>query len=113
MAKELINIEDIPPSLSNKVKQDLKFKTGNFVWRVRFSTPLDPKTVNQNTMYVANSQNQKLRTKIKYNIEDEIIEVEPLEPYSTNEYYFLIITSDVRSKGGQKLSEPVKIKFKL
>lgn len=113
MAKAMIDIEEIPPSLSNKVKQDLKFKTGNFIWRVRFSTPLDPKSVNPNTMYVANSQNQKLRTKIKCNTEEEIIEIEPLEPYATNEYYFLIITSDVKSKGGQKLSEPVKIKFKL
>lgn len=113
MAKATIEIEDIPPSLSNKVKQDLKFRTGNFVWRVRFNIPLDPKTVNKDTMYVANSQNQKLKTHIKYDMESEIIEVEPLEPYSTNEYYFLIITTSVKSKGGQSLGEPVKIKFKL
>ena len=42
MAKNLIDIEDIPPQLANKVKQDLRFKTGNFVWRVRFNIPLDP-----------------------------------------------------------------------
>lgn len=41
MAKNLIDIEDIPPQLANKVKQDLRFKTGNFVWRVRFNIPLD------------------------------------------------------------------------
>ncbi len=113
MSKSIIEIEDIPPYLSNKVKQDLKFKTGNFIWKVRFNIPLDPKTVNSNTMYVTNSMNQKLKTHIKYNMENEIIEIEPLEPYSTNEYYQLIITSDVKSKGGQNLSEPVKIKFKL
>ena len=28
MAKNLIDIEDIPPQLANKVKQDLRFKTG-------------------------------------------------------------------------------------
>lgn len=113
MARVTIDIEDIPPSLSNKVKQDLKFKTGNFVWRVRFNIPLDPKTVNKDTMYVSNSQNEKLRTYIKYNMEEEIIEIEPLEPYSTNEYYYLIITTNVKSRGGQSLSEPIKLKFKL
>lgn len=113
MAKHLLDIEDIPPSLANKVKQDLKFKTGNFVWRVRFNIPLDPKTVNKDTMYVVNSSDKKLQTSIWYNIKDEQIEIEPLEPYSTNEYYRLIITTNVRSRGGQALKQPVTIKFKL
>lgn len=113
MAKNLIDIEDIPPQLANKVKQDLRFKTGNFVWCVRFNIPLDPHTVNKDTMYVTNSQNQKLRSYIRYDTKNEIIEVEPLEPYSTNEYYFLTITKNVKSRGGQSLKEPVQIKFKL
>ena len=113
MAKNLIDIEDIPPQLANKVKQDLRFKTGNFVWRVRFNIPLDPHTVNKDTMYVTNSQNQKLRSYIRYDTKNEIIEVEPLEPYSTNKYYFLTITRSVKSRGGQSLKEPVQIKFKL
>ena len=113
MAKNLIDIEDIPPQLANKVKQDLRFKTGNFVWRVRFNIPLDLHTVNKDTMYVTNSQNQKLRSYIRYDTKNEIIEVEPLEPYSTNEYYFLTITKNVKSRGGQSLKEPVQIKFKL
>ena len=113
MAKNLIDIEDIPPQLANKVKQDLRFKTGNFVWRVRFNFPLDPHTVNKDTMYVTNSQNQKLQSCIRYDTKNEIIEVEPLEPYSTNEYYFLTITRSVKSRGGQSLKEPVQIKFKL
>ena len=113
MAKNLIDIEDIPPQLANKVKQDLRFKTGNFVWRVRCNIPLDPHTVNKDTMYVTNSQNQKLRSYIRYDTKNEIIEVEPLEPYSTNEYYFLTITKNVKSRGGQSLKEPVQIKFKL
>ena len=113
MAKHQLDIEDIPPHLASRVKQDLKFKTGNFIWRVKFNIPLDPKTVNQDTMYVLNSANQRLRTFIKYDIQNEVIEIEPLEPYATEEYYHLVITTKVRSKGGQSLSEPVQIKFKL
>ena len=52
MAKNLIEIEDIPPQLSNKVKQNLKFKTGNFVWKVRFNIPLDPNSVFKETIFV-------------------------------------------------------------
>lgn len=113
MPNNILDIEDIPPQLANKVKQNLQFRTGNFVWRVRFNTPLNPKTVNNNTMYVTNAANQKLRTKIRYDIEKEMIEIEPLEPYASNEYYYLVISTDVKSKGGQRLSEPVQIKFKL
>lgn len=113
MAKNLLDIEDIPPQLANKVKQNLRFKTGNFVWRVRFNIPLDPRTVNKDTMYVSNSQNQRIHSHITYDTKSEIIEVEPLEPYSTNEFYFLTITTNVKSKGGQSLKEPVQIKFKL
>jgi len=113
MARQHIDIEDIPAHLTNKVKQNLRFKTGNFIWRVRFNIPLDPKTVNSNTMYVVNSENKKLRSNIKYDIETGQIEVEPLEAYSTNEYYHLIITTNVKSKGGQSLKEPVTLKFKL
>lgn len=113
MAKNLLEIEDIPPQLTNKIKQNLKFKTGNFVWKVQFNIPLDPKSVNNNTMFVTNSQNQKLQTYIKYDTEKEVIEIEPLEPYSTNESYSLIITTDVKSRRGQKLANPVSVKFKL
>ena len=113
MPKHLIDIEDIPPQLTNRVKQNLQFKTGNFVWRIKFNTPLDPKSVNSDTMYVTNSSNQRLRSYIKYDIQTEEIEIEPLEPYAASEYYNLVITTNVRSRGGQTMKEPISIKFKL
>ena len=113
MANNIIDIEDIPPYLANRVKQNLKFKTGNFVWQVRFNIPLDPKSVNKDTMYVVNSQNQRLQTYIRYDQKNDLIEIEPLEPYATSEQYTLIITTNVNSRGGQSLSEPVSVKFKL
>lgn len=113
MAKNLLDIEDIPPQLANKVKQNLKFKTGKFIWRIRFNIPLDPKSVNNEGMYVTNSQNQRLQTHITYDTKNELIEIEPLEPYSTNEMYTLNITTKVKSRGGQTLKQPVSVKFKL
>ena len=113
MAYNYIEISDIPSNMSNKVKQNLRFKTGNFVWRVKFNIPLDPKTVNNDTMFVTNSQNQKLRSYINYNMELGQIEIEGIEAYATSEQYTLHITTAVKSRGGQSLKEPVQIKFKL
>ena len=111
MAKKLLDIEEVPSYLSNKVKQDLKFKTGNFVWRVQFNIPLDPKTVNSDTMYVTDAEDHKLQTYIRYDVQKEVIEVEPMEAYAPNNSYHLNITTRVKSRGGQSLREPVKIKF--
>lgn len=44
--------ESMTEGLENKVKQDLKFKTGNFLWKIKFNVPLDPKTVNNVNLYV-------------------------------------------------------------
>ena len=108
-----LEFESMSDDLQNKVRQDLKFRTGNFLWKIKFNVPLDPKTVNKDTMYVTNSQNQRLGAYIRYDTKNEIIEVEPLEAYATNELYALTITTDVKSKGGQSLKEPVQIRFKL
>ena len=113
MAAQYLDIEDIPESLQKKVHQTLAFKTGNFVWRVRFNIPLNPSTVNAANMFLTNEFGELVKTNIRYDIENNMIEVSPLEPYAEGLFYFLNITTNVRSKGGQKLKEPVKIKFKL
>ncbi|MDE5965995.1 MAG: Ig-like domain-containing protein [Lachnospiraceae bacterium] len=113
MAKQFLEIEDIPEELKEKVKQDLKFRTGIFVWRVKFNTPLDPSSVNNNSMFVSKTNGERMQAKIRYDAENMQIEVEPLEPYSQNEPYLLNITTQVKSKHGQKLNKPLQIKFKL
>lgn len=113
MGANYLNIEDVPESLQKKVHQSLAFRTGNFVWRVKFSTPLNPSTVNATNMYLTSEAGELLKTSIRYNVEENMIEVQPLEPYAEGVSYYLTITTKVRSKGGQRLKEPVKIKFNL
>lgn len=113
MATQYLEIENIPESLEKKVHQTLAFKTGNFVWRVKFSTPLNPATVNATTMYLTNEFGDLVRTNIRYIVANNTIEVSPLEPYTEGLFYHLNITTKVRSKGGQHLKQPIKIKFKL
>ena len=108
-----LEIESMSDGLEDKVKQSLKFKTGKFVWRVRFSTPLDARTVNNVNLYVTSSQGKLLSTTIRYDSESSTIEIEPLEAYAQHESYTLNITTKVQSRGGQKLKAPVRLQFKI
>lgn len=113
MATQYLNIEDVPEELHDKVHQSLAFKTGSFIWKVKFNTPLKPSTVNNTNMYLTNEAGALVKTNIRYDIENNLIEVAPLEPFAEGVSYHLNITTKVRSKGGQHLKKPVVITFKL
>ena len=49
---EYLNIESVTDGFEEKVHQNLKFKTGKFVWQIRFNTALDPSSVNNINLYV-------------------------------------------------------------
>jgi hypothetical protein len=108
-----ITIESVSGGSKNRVKQDLKFKTGNFVWRIKFTAPLNPTTVNNRNLYVTSMSNTPLLTNIRYDTIHNYIEIEPLESYNKNESYLLHVTSNVKSKRGQKLQNDITIQFKV
>lgn len=113
MDRKFLEIEDVPKGYENRIKQNLSFKTGKFIWRCRFTTALDPSTINSDNLYVVNANRQRIPTKFTYNDADMEIEVEPLEAYAQDTDYFLHITTKVKSRGGQNLKEPLEIKFRL
>ena len=113
MANNYIEILSVSEGSEGKVKQDLKFKTGKFVWRVKFTAPLNPSTVNNNNLYVTDSQGNLLNTIIRYDSEKRCIEVEPAGSYTPLETYTLNITRRVESQGGQKLKEEVQVRFNM
>lgn len=113
MASNYITIESVSGEDKNRVKQSLKFKTGKFVWRIKFSAPLKPSTVNNRNLYVTSLNQTPLRTNIRYDTINNCIEIEPLESYSKDESYLLHISSNVKSKQGQKLPNDITIQFKV
>ncbi len=113
MGSNYLDIEAVSTGAEALVRQDLKFRTGNFVWRVKFSTPLNPETVNNRFMNVTSLNHTPLKTSIKYDTITNIIEIEPLEPYAQNESYLLNISKNVKSKGGQTLKNDIQIQFKI
>ncbi len=110
---DFINIETTPTEVEGKVKQKLKFKTGKFVWRIKFSAPLDPASVNNNNLNVTDMSGTKLQTSIRYNSNTQEIEIEPLAAYAKDSSYNLNISKNVRSVGGQTLKADMSLTFKV
>lgn len=113
MSSNFIDIEAVTGGVGNIVKQDLKFKTGKFVWRVKFTAPLNPATVNNMNLYVTTAKEAPLKTSIRYDAVNNFIEIEPLESYSKDESYILNITKNVESRGGQKLKNNIRLRFRV
>lgn len=108
----MIEIEPLSEHTEHKIKQNLKFKTGKFVWRISFTAPLNPATVNNINMFVTSeADGSVLQTQIRYDTETNSVEIEPTGAYSKNSSYILNVTKNVRSKGGQPLKDEIKIKF--
>lgn len=112
MAKYL-ELESVSDGLKSKIRQDLKYRTGNFIWKIKFNVPLDPKSVNNVNLYVTSMNLSPLKTAIRYNSLENEIEIEPLEPYAQNESYILNITTNVSSLGGKTLKKPLQVQFKI
>lgn len=113
MASDYITIESVDGDDKNKVKQRLKFKTSKFVWRIKFSAPLNAATVNNKNLYVTSMNQSPLKTNIRYDTLNNYIEIEPLEPYTKNESYLLHVSANVTSKQGKRLSKEITIQFKV
>lgn len=108
-----INFESIPSEMEGKVKQNLKFKTGKFIWRVKFTAPLDPASVNNMNLYVTDTSNHPLKTAVHYNAQTNEIEIEPLESYAKDASYILNISKRIRSVGGQTLKSDISLQFRV
>lgn len=113
MPPKYITIESVTGGVNNRVKQNLKFKTGSFVWRIKFTAPLKPSTVNNKNLNVTTINNTPLSANIRYDSVNNYIEIESLEPYNKNESYLLHVSNKVESKRGQKLQDDIIIQFKL
>lgn len=108
-----ITIESVTGSTRNKVRQDLKYKTGNFTWKIKFSLPLNPATVNNRNLYVTSMSDVPLKSNIRYDTVNNMIEIEPLEQYERNVSYLLHITTNVKSKNGKSLPNDITLQFKV
>ncbi len=108
-----LEIKSVTDGYDKKVRQDLKFRTGVFVWKVVFNIPLNPATVTNQNLTVLTSAGKEMNTKISYNADTNTIEIEPKEAYAQGEVYTLKISTKVESKGGQRLKDEINLAFSV
>lgn len=108
-----LEIKSVSEGYDKKIKQDLKFKTGNFLWKIIFNIPLNPATVNNQNLSVIGSTGKVMNTKISYDADTHCIVIEPQDAYVQGETYTLHVTRQVESKGGQRLKNEIDLQFAI
>ncbi|WP_066287857.1 beta-propeller domain-containing protein [Bacillus sp. FJAT-29937] len=86
-------------------KNDKTTVLQNKIWKINFSSKLDPKSVNEKTVYVTDEKGQNQKVKVNVGKEGSSVIVEP--PYGgyslEAKYYTLHLSSDIKSAFGKKL----------
>ncbi|EFV76080.1 hypothetical protein HMPREF1013_03718 [Bacillus sp. 2_A_57_CT2] len=87
----------------------------NKVWEVTFSKELNPDSVNNSSVYILNEEGGKEQVKVSLENNNKSIEIQPPdEGYNLNSpNYTLVLTKDIKTKGGQNLNQSVKTAFKV
>lgn len=80
------------------------------VWTITFNESLDPKTVNETTVYVTNAFNRNIEVNISLSTDGKSISVTPKQMYVAGIDYELHITN-VASINNEVLSPAVKMPF--
>ncbi|MDA6131373.1 Ig-like domain-containing protein, partial [Escherichia coli] len=80
------------------------------VWEVTFSKELNPDSVNNSSVYILNEEGGKEQVKVSLENNNKSIEIQPPdEGYNLNSpNYTLVLTKDIKTKGGQNLNQSVK-----
>ena len=80
------------------------------VWTVTFSTPLAQNSVNSSSIYVTNTNNLRVSSKLTLASDKCSVTVAPISSYKSGEYR-LYITGGIKSPEGVKLVEQVMMPF--
>lgn len=112
MSKYISYEEDSLPE-GTVFREHLLTKTYSFSWQIRFSLELDPKTVNNTTMFVTSPSGSLINCKITYNEISNTIDIRPLERYEPGSTYTLTVTTRVKSLQGATMKKDLTFPFKV
>jgi hypothetical protein len=80
-------------------------------WTVTFNMPLDPKSVNNQTIYIVDEWGYRIDTKVLCREDGRSVIVQPVRPYREGYTYELVIGKGVKSLEGVSLKQPVRMLF--
>lgn len=79
-------------------------------WTVTFNTDLDASSVNENSIYITNSQGTKIDA--TRTTTSKAINIKPNQAYTQDQTYYLYIGSSLKSKNAVGLKKGIKMPFK-
>jgi hypothetical protein len=106
-------INDLPKDVT---KYQEKFKpilnvAAQQTFSIQFTTAINPKTVNNNTVFVLDENNQKVDMGITLALDNKTLLIKPTGSYVSGKNYVLYIDNAVTSASGTPLKNAVKMSF--
>ena len=81
-------------------------------WTVTFSTPMEPTSINERSVYITNeSRGYVHNADLSLSSDGKVLTVTPKESYGGYFDYSLVVSENVRSKTNTKLKQAVKVPF--
>ncbi|WP_077214977.1 Ig-like domain-containing protein [Bacillus dakarensis] len=82
-------------------------------WTIEFNSNIDRESVNAETIYIVDSNGEKV-SGLEYKVnENKVVVLAPKEGYTSKESYKLVITQEVKSVSQKELKEIVKKEFTI
>lgn len=91
-------------------------KTGidpNKSWRLKFTKSVASSTANKDNIYVLDELYNRVDVDISFDVTKDILVVKPAQSYQSGKVYYLVVTTNVASDSGQKISTPIIMKFTI
>lgn len=82
-------------------------------WTITFNMPLDPSSVNNQTIYVVDEWGYRVDTEAVCTEDGKKVIVRPVVPYRAGCTYELVIGNGVKSSTGALLNHPVRMTFSV
>jgi len=80
-------------------------------WTVTFNMPLDPSSVNSESVYVVDANENRVSTKLALSADKRAVQVSPTGKYSYGMRYEIRITGKVKGSNGKYMLQPVALPF--
>jgi transglutaminase/protease-like cytokinesis protein 3 len=90
-----------------------KFTFPKKEWNIKFSKSVDDSTINDNNIFILNSNGEKHSIELEYSKKDKVVTIIPKEKYLSWEIYTVIINENVKSKNEEELTNPLNIEFDM
>ncbi|MEN8905252.1 MAG: transglutaminase domain-containing protein [Clostridiales bacterium] len=90
-----------------------KFTYPKKEWKVKLSKNINIETLNNDGIYIENSNGEKHNVKLLYSKRDRIVTIKPIEKYLAWEKYSIVITDKIKTDNGEKLVNPFKLNFDM